>query len=93
MLISTQNLMESTINFIKEKMHDAGSSMEEVQNVGNTERIISVVAGALLTFYGMQKKETMLGKGLTFVGGLLITRGTTGFCPVNKGINRNSILA
>jgi uncharacterized membrane protein len=85
--------MESTIDFIKEKMHNAGESIDEVQNVGNTERIISVVAGALLTFYGMQKKETTLGKGLTFVGGLLITRGTTGFCPVNKAVNRNSILA
>ena len=84
--------MESTISFIKDKIYNASESIEEVQNVSNAERLISVLAGALITYYGMQKKETVLGKGLTFVGGLLITRGTTGFCPVNKAVNRNSIL-
>ncbi|MCE7043146.1 DUF2892 domain-containing protein [Dyadobacter sp. CY312] len=83
--------MESTISFIKDKIYNASESIEEVQNVSNAERLISVLAGALITYYGMQKKETVLGKGLIFVGGLLITRGTTGFCPVNKAVNRNSI--
>lgn len=83
--------MESTISFIKDKIYNASESIDEVQNVSNAERLISVLAGALITYYGMQKKETVLGKGLTFVGGLLITRGTTGFCPVNKAVNRNSI--
>jgi len=85
--------MESTINLIKEKVFGASESIDEVQNVANVERVVSVLAGALITYYGMQKKETILGKGLTFVGGLLITRGTTGFCPVNKAVNRNSILS
>ena len=84
--------MESTINFVKEKIANAGDSIGEVQNVGNTERVISIVAGAALAFYGMQKKETILGKALTFAGGLLVTRGTTGFCPMNKAVGRNSIL-
>jgi uncharacterized membrane protein len=85
--------MESTINLIKDKIQNTATSVEEVQNVGNAERIVSILAGALITYYGMQKKETIIGKGLTFVGGLLITRGTTGFCPVNKATNRNSILS
>lgn len=77
---------------IKDKLHDAGDSIGEIQNVGNAERLVSVLAGIAMTYYGLQKNETLLGKGLTFVGGLLLTRGTTGFCPVNKAVGRNSIL-
>ena len=84
--------MESTINFIKDKIANTGESIGEIQNVGNTERILSFVAGVALVYYGMQKNETVLGKGLTFAGGLLLTRGTTGFCPVNKAVGRNTIL-
>lgn len=85
--------MESTVDIVSEKLHDAGEQLKEAQNVGSTERIISLIAGAVLSFYGIQKKDTMLGKGLTFVGGILITRGTTGVCPVNQAIGRNSLLA
>lgn len=85
--------MESTLNLITEKLHDAGDKLEDVQNVGNAERLISLIAGVALSFYGMQKKETLLGKGLALVGGVLITRGTTGVCPVNKALGRNSLLA
>ena len=84
--------MESTLDVIKEKLHDAGEKIEEVQNVGETERLISVIAGAILSFYGMKRQATLLGKGMTFAGGLLITRGTTGVCPVNRALGRNSIL-
>ena len=85
--------MESTLSFISEKLQGSSDSLEEIQNVGNTERLVSVVAGIVLSFYGLKKKNTLLGKGLTFAGGLLLTRGTTGFCPVNKATGRNSILA
>jgi uncharacterized membrane protein len=85
--------MESTVDIISEKLHDAGDQLEELQNVGNTERIVSLIAGVVLSFYGMQKKETMFGKGLAFVGGILITRGTTGVCPVNKVLGRNTLVA
>jgi uncharacterized membrane protein len=80
--------MESAIDLIKEKITGAGTAISEVQNVNNIERVVSLVAGALATYYGLQRKETALGKGLTFIGGLLITRGTTGYCPVNKAIDR-----
>jgi len=85
--------MESTLSFISEKLQNAGDTVEEIQNVGNTERLVSVVAGVLLTFYGLKHKETLLGKGLTFAGGLLMTRGTSGFCPVNKAVGRDTSMA
>lgn len=84
--------MESTIDLVKDKAHEAAETLTDAQNVGNAERIISLAAGLILTVAGIRKKETMLGKGLSLVGGLLITRGTTGFCPLNKAIGRNSLL-
>ncbi len=85
--------MESALNLITEKFHEASDNIEDAQNVGNAERLISLLAGVALTFYAMQRKETLLGKGLTLVGGVLISRGTTGVCPVNKVLGRNSLLA
>ena len=84
--------MESTIDLVKGKAQEAAETLTEAQNVGNSERIISLAAGIILTVAGLSKKETMLGKGMSFIGGLLITRGTTGFCPLNKAIGRNSIV-
>jgi uncharacterized protein (UPF0305 family) len=86
--LSKLQIMESTIDLIKEKITSTGSAISDVQNVNNIERVVSLVAGAVATYYGLQKKDTLLGKGLTFVGGLLITRGTTGYCPMNQALDR-----
>ncbi|MCE7064912.1 DUF2892 domain-containing protein [Dyadobacter sp. CY326] len=82
--------MEPTIEKIKEKVQGATDTVIENQNVGNSERIISGIAGIVLTLYGLKRKDTMLGKGLSIVGGMLISRATSGFCPVNKAVGRNS---
>ena len=58
------------------------------QNVGMTERIISGIAAVALGAWAVKKKDTLLGKGLTGVSGFLLTRATTGFCPLNKAIGR-----
>jgi len=83
--------MESTIQGIKDKVQDTIEEVENAENVGMNERIVSGAVGLLLTFYGLKKKETLLGKGLSIVGGMLLTRATTGFCPLNKAIGRNSL--
>lgn len=58
-------------------------------NVGTTERIISAVGGALLTYYGLKKPNT-LGIAMAAVGGSLLFRGATGYCPVNEAAGRNT---
>ncbi|MCC9134994.1 YgaP-like transmembrane domain [Pontibacter silvestris] len=58
-------------------------------NVGNTERIISAVGGALLTYYGLRKPNT-LGLAMAAVGGSLLFRGATGYCPVSGAIGLNT---
>lgn len=58
-------------------------------NVGNTERIISTAGGALLTWYGL-KKGDLLGVAVALAGSSLLFRGTTGYCPLNNAMGRNT---
>ncbi|WP_138484577.1 YgaP-like transmembrane domain [Dyadobacter bucti] len=85
--------MQTTTEKIKEKAQEVTQLAAKNQNLGKTERIISGVAAALLAVYAVKKKNTLLGNGLTAASGFLFTRATTGICPVNKAIGRNSLIA
>lgn len=58
-------------------------------NVGTTERIASVVGGALLTYYGLSKPN-FGGLVMAAAGGALLYRGTTGYCPINSMVGRDT---
>ena len=58
-------------------------------NVGNAERIASVVGGALLAYYGLRKPNAG-GVAMAAAGGALLFRGATGYCPVNEALGRDS---
>ncbi|MDX5348479.1 MAG: DUF2892 domain-containing protein [Hymenobacteraceae bacterium] len=77
------------LNEVLDKMH-LPSMFNGLTNVGATERILSAAGGALLAYYGMQKKETPLGMAAAAAGGALLFRGVTGYCPVNQAIGRDS---
>ena len=49
-------------------------------NVGETERMVSTVAGGLLALYGLSRRS-LPGLALAGLGGALVARGTTGHCP------------
>ena len=54
-----------------------------VQNVGNSERMLSLVGGGLLGLYGLKlalRQNPIEGVLLTVLGGSLIYRGMTGTC-------------
>lgn len=69
------------------KLPDPPVSSTSVINVSRTERIISAVAGSILTSLGA-KAGSWLGS-LTALGGLaLLYRAATGYCPVNKQLKR-----
>ncbi len=61
-------------------------------NVGKTERIISVAAGALLAFLAARSfsRSKAGGVALLTTGSSLLFRGATGYCPMNEAIGRNS---
>lgn len=58
-------------------------------NVGKAERIASVLAGALLAYYGLQKANKG-GLAMAAAGGGLLFRGASGYCPMNELVGRDS---
>jgi uncharacterized membrane protein len=58
-------------------------------NVGSDERVLSVFGGALLTTIGL-RRGSLGGALLAVIGGVLVFRGASGYCPVNEAIGRDT---
>ncbi|MHA6247563.1 SRPBCC family protein [Pontibacter sp. CAU 1760] len=58
-------------------------------NVGNTERVASLVGGALMAYYGL-KKTNAGGLLLAAAAAPLLFRGATGYCPLNDALGINT---
>ncbi|GAB3042428.1 SRPBCC family protein [Spirosoma pulveris] len=58
-------------------------------NVGNTERVWSMAGGALLATYGL-RRGSFGGLLLASLGGFMIYRGASGYCPMNQALGRNT---
>jgi uncharacterized membrane protein len=57
-------------------------------NVGNTERLISGIAGAAMIVLALRRKRL---RGILLpIGGNLITRAVSGRCPINRALGRNT---
>src|SRR5262245_59512123 len=54
-------------------------------NVGDTERLLSILGGAALGLFGISRRS-LGGLGLAAVGGSLIYRGMTGNCPCYQSL-------
>ena len=61
-------------------------------NVGQTERLLSVASGALLTYLGT-KGHSPGRIALALMGGALVVRGVSGYCPVNQALGRDTTAA
>ena len=61
-------------------------------NVGDKERIISVVAGAALALFGL-RRFSMTGLSLASLGGSLVYRGITGHCSMYQRLGMNTAAA
>jgi len=57
--------------------------------VGENERLLSTVGGALLGFYGLSR-GSVLGLGLAAIGGALVYRGLTGHCSMYASLGVNT---
>lgn len=69
-------------------MNSANSS-KWVVNVGSVERVVSAGAGAFLAAIGLHRRSTW-GAVLAAAGAALVTRGVSGYCPINEAIGRDS---
>lgn len=60
-------------------------------NVGFIERLLSAAAGGLLLYLGMRRgAKPAATVGYSVVGGSLLLRGASGYCPLNEMLGRNS---
>ena len=57
-------------------------------NVGNSERLVSIVGGAAMAAYGLARRSKG-GLTLAGLGSVLLWRGATGVCPVYKTAGRS----
>ncbi len=83
--------MPSTTEIVNKLKH-IDLSVNEDPNIDQGERALSVVAGTYLLFKGMGNiiKHPILGLIGTAAAGLLLYRGTTGFCPVYKKLGKDT---
>ncbi len=60
-------------------------------NVGFVERLLSAAAGGVLLYLGMRRgAKPAATVGYSVVGGSLLLRGASGYCPLNEMLGRNS---
>jgi uncharacterized membrane protein len=58
-------------------------------NVGDKERLFSLLGGAALTLFGLSRRS-LAGLGLAGAGGALIYRGVTGYCGAYQTLGINT---
>lgn len=54
-------------------------------NVGSSERLVSLAAGAILVLNGLGRRD-LLGLLIAGVGGAMVHRGSTGYCHMYKAL-------
>jgi uncharacterized membrane protein len=78
------------------KVNDSlkGSFLEpkDTGNVNTTERLLSIAAGTFIFYKGITQlfRHPFIGLQEAAVGGVLLYRGATGFCPVYDRIGKDS---
>ncbi|MCW2247190.1 hypothetical protein M2352_002781 [Azospirillum fermentarium] len=68
---------------IRSEIHDHRPPV----NVGDGERLASLVGGSLLTVAGL-RRGSAVGTVMALVGGVLAARGLTGHCPLYSAMDR-----
>lgn len=89
-MISVSELAREAVNEVPPSMRRQGQKRRRRRvNVGNTERAISVAAGALLAAMGLRQR-TLPGILIAGVGGALAYRGVSGHCPAYEAVKVNT---
>lgn len=66
-----------------------GMSKHGETNVGETERVVSVMGGGVLALYGLARGGLM-GIGMALTGGALVYRGVSGHCEAYHALGMNT---
>lgn len=80
----TDRTSSCSINPTARKYLDNNYLMQLKQNIGKTERLITLISGSYLLYKGLSGKKSPT---LAIAGGLLLLRGSTGYCPLYHELN------
>ena len=69
---------------VKERLREASDN----RNIANSERLLSVTAGAFVLYTGITRmfKTPLSSLAEVAVGSALILRGATGYCPIKDSV-------
>ncbi|WP_188508566.1 YgaP family membrane protein [Parapedobacter pyrenivorans] len=69
---------------VRERLREANDN----RNIANSERLLSVAAGTFVLYTGITRmfKTPLSSLAEVAVGGALILRGATGYCPVKDSV-------
>src|SRR4051794_6185317 len=81
--------MTMTAEAIRSREESQGLARDVRVNVGETERLISGLGGALLLTRGLSR-GTWEGLALAALGGALLYRATTGHCSLYEALGADS---
>lgn len=66
-----------------------GLTQTDKLNIGERERVVSVLIGGLLALFGLGRLP-LTALGLALGGGYLVYRGLTGHCPAYEALDINT---
>ncbi|MBC7915663.1 MAG: DUF2892 domain-containing protein [Pyrinomonadaceae bacterium] len=85
-------MLETLTNKVNESLKGSLLEPKSTENVNTAERLISIAAGTFIFYKGIKQlfKNPFIGLQEAAVGGVLLYRGATGFCPVYDKIGKDS---
>lgn len=85
-------MLEAVTTKVNESLKGSVLEPKGNENVNETERLISIAAGTFILYKGLKQifSHPFIGLQEAAVGGLLLYRGATGFCPVYDRIGKDS---
>lgn len=85
-------MLETLTTKVNESLKGSLIEPKNTENVNTTERLISIAAGSFILYKGIKQifKHPFIGLQEAAVGGILLYRGATGFCPVYDRLGKDS---
>lgn len=85
-------MLETLTTKVNESLKGSILEPKSTENVNTTERLLSIAAGTFILYKGVKQlfSHPIIGLQEAAVGGVLLYRGATGFCPVYDKIGKDS---
>ncbi|WP_207426332.1 YgaP-like transmembrane domain [Pedobacter sp. SYSU D00535] len=85
-------MIDQLTNTVNDRLKGTAIEPPGYENVNTTERVISAAAGTYILFKGLTTmfKHPFIGLGEAALGGMLLYRGATGYCPIYEKIGKDT---